>query len=85
MFLNRLQRTIDKYFKDAPKIGESKMDLERFRVIEDLTDVVEMMESYQSNVSLIASTWLQLTPELIKKEQKFIDGDHFYYKNIHTF
>lgn len=34
------------------------MDLERFRVIEDLTDVVEMMENYQSNVSLIASTWL---------------------------
>lgn len=67
------------------KLGESGIDLEKFRIIEELTDVVEMMENYQSNITLIASTWLQNSSELIKKEQKFIDGDHFYHKNLHSF
>lgn len=28
------------------KLGESGIDLEKFRIIEELTDVVEMMENY---------------------------------------
>jgi hypothetical protein len=65
--------------------SEIKLDLEKFKVIDNLTDVSEMMENYQENKTLIASTWLQASTDLIKAEQKVIDGDHFYHKNLHTF
>lgn len=58
VFLNRLQRNIEKINQNMSKLGESGIDLEKFRIIEELTDVVEMMENYQSNITLIASTWL---------------------------
>ena len=82
--LNRLQRLIDQRPESKAPEG-SKLDLNQFRNIENLTDVVEMMQNYQDNKSLLASTWLQMSSELLKNEQKVIDGDHFYYKNLHTF
>jgi len=46
VFLNRLQRNIEKLNQNMSKLGESGIDLEKFRIIEELTDVVEMMENY---------------------------------------
>ena len=71
IFLNKLQRSIDKNYEDlVAKLGESGIDLEKFKMIENLTDVVEMMENYQHNKTLIASTWLDVSSDLVKKGRK---------------
>ena len=82
--LNRLQRSIDEKLKRKAEELQTA-DAIKFKQIENLTDIVEMMQNYQENRSLLASTWLQLSSDLIKNEQKVIDGDHFYYKNTHTY
>lgn len=66
-------------------VSESRLDLEKFKLVENMTDVVEMMENYNESKALIAGTWLQSANELVRKEQKVIDGEHFYWKNLHTF
>lgn len=87
--LNLLHRSLEKLDLEenlqAVKICDTRLDLDKFKTIENISDVVEMMQNYQENKILLASTWLQTSTELIKKEQKNIDGDHFYYKNMHTF
>ena len=87
--LNGLHRSLEKQELDETmvpvKICDTRLDLDKFKTIDNVTDVVEMMQNYQENKILLASTWLQTSGELIKKEQKSIDGDHFYYKNLHTF
>lgn len=88
--LNLIYRSLDKLHNEEDaqrvlKICDTRLDLDKFKVIENISDVVEMMQNYQENKILLASTWLQTSTDLIKKEQKTIDGDHFYYKNLHSF
>ena len=83
--LNRLQKVIENKYKVENIHQETIIDLTKYKNIENLADVVEVMENYQENKSLIASSWLEVSPDLIKSEQKVIDGDHFYFKNPHTF
>jgi hypothetical protein len=66
-------------------VSESRLDLEKFKLVENMTDVVEMMENYNESKALMAGTWLQSANELVRKEQKVVDGEHFYWKNLHTF
>ena len=87
--LNLLHRSLEKQDLEdnntTVKICDTRLDLDKFKTIENVSDVVEMMQNYQENKILLASTWLQTSTDLIKKEQKNIDGDHFYYKNLHTY
>ena len=43
------------------------------------------MEFYKDNLTLTASSWLQLNKGLVEGESRTIEGDHFYYKSLHTF
>jgi len=87
--LNSLHRSLERQELEENmvpvKICDTRLDLDKFKTIDNVTDVVEMMQNYQENKILLASTWLQTSGELIKKEQKSVDGDHFYYKNFHTY
>ena len=42
------------------------------------------MEFYKDNLTLTASSWLQLNKGLVEGESRIIEGDHFYYKSLHT-
>ena len=86
--LNRLRRAVTSVDSNAiVPAGSSggKIDVQKYKNIENLADVVDIMQTYPEHKSLLATTWLQVSSELIKNEQKVIDGDHFYYKNLHTY
>ena len=71
IFLNKLQRNIvNDHEKLIIKLGESGIDLQKFMLIEELSDVVDVMQNYEDNKTLIASTWLDSSINLIKKEKK---------------
>ena len=86
--LNRFRAVIGKSHPDAIlPIGAAggKIDVIKYKNIENLADVVDIMQTYPEHRSLVAATWLQVSSDLIKNEQKVIDGDHFYYKNLHSY
>jgi hypothetical protein len=44
--------------KPVDSLGETGFDLEKFRLIQNITDTVDIMENYDSNQKLTATTWL---------------------------
>ena len=87
IYLNLFQKRMSRFDNEnlIKFLGESGIDLEKYKNIENLAEVYEIMTNYQENKALIASTWIQTSEELLKKEERTIDGDHFYYKNLHTY
>ena len=83
--LNRLQKEIYNSSSaiDTP-IG-AQLDLNKFKVVDNLTDIVELMENYQNSNILLASSWLHVNSNILVKEQKVIESEHFYQKNLHTY
>jgi hypothetical protein len=86
--LNILDKTIKEHLKEEKRqfsMEKRGIDLTQFQTIETLTEIHEIMQNYLNNETLLAQTWLDLAKDLKKKEEMTIEGDHFYYKNLHTF
>ena len=83
--LNRLQKDIENKFSSTDIVNNTQLDLNKFKMVDNLTDIVELMENYQNSKILLASSWLQVNSSILTKEQKVVESDHFYHKNLHTF
>jgi len=83
--LNRLQKEILASSESSDAVPSVQLDLNKFKVVDNLTDIVELMENYQNSKILLASSWLQVNSGILTKEQKVVESDHFYQKNLHTY